>query len=582
MSLVKNILRISVIAIFLLVYYNSKAQENFVIKGYVFEQGVNSPLANFPVVIYPDTSDMSEHFTVYTAQNGYFYFTIPFVKPSTLLLELKSYCIDDWQYVYDTIDIYAGVYSKDYYVCSKIDNLKKYIVFGSVVDKETGEPVQDQKIFIYDEKNSMVCHYVNTDEYGYFADTLNVNLSDTLDLIASTESFCNGDRSIISKCIYFIDNTVEVNFEICSKIETSYEVSFFYKMYQNSNRVYFSALCDFVADSIRWDFGDETTGVGDEIYHSYSPGSYKVRIFAYKDGRSYTYSERVVVGKTVTLSGEVYFTDTLCPKGYVVAYKQTKGTTYDIIKTTRITNGSFYFPNLIKGDYIFYAIPEIDLSENYFPKYIATYDSGDNYWQDVETTTIDKNTECILHLAKYEELYYGHNNIAVSADPKLLEQVDIVNVYLLNEQKEIINSKYLTTSKIADAFVNLPDGRYTIVSEVTGQTSVPLTISLNSASNIHVYFYENNGVINSFADAKEISSIVNFKIYPNPFDKSFSVNNQESILVSIFDLSGNKRYEKIIEKNEIITPFDLITGIYIIVIKNKDEQVLSRQIIIKQ
>ena len=586
----KKIIRFPLISVILIVLFNIniQAQNNFQINGYVYNEINNTPLQNFPVTLYPDITDLSNKYTVYTSTTGNFFLTIPFEDATNLLVEIKSYCHGNWIFKYDTIKLFNGTYEKIYNICYEaFSDTKEKIIYGYVVDKETNRPIPHQKIFIYDEKSSVLCHTVLTNKDGYYSDTITIHTNDTLNIIAATESYCNSDRNIISQCVNFISNSVEINFEICKKVETFSNVSFFYKMYQNSNIVYFSAVTNFEPDSIFWDFGDKQTGVGEEIYHTFVPGSYKVRIWAYKNGVAYQFSDRIVVGKTVTLSGQVFLTDTLCPYGYVVAYKHTKSTTFDIIKTAKINQGSFYFPNLIKGDYVFYAIPRFDINENYFPKYIATYNSGENFWQDANTISIDKNTSCNIKLAKYEEIYYGNNQITISVNKNIFDTLDILNILLINDKNEIINSKYLCAEKQTDIFKNLPSGKYTIVSEVSGYKSNPTTIIINSNSHTNIYFYTFNGEINSYANIKECTQEEQLiKIYPNPFIENISINSSienNSITLTIYDIAGEIKYKKQIHsKNEIINPEISISGVYIAAVTDESGIVLTRELLIKQ
>lgn len=555
----------------------------FTVEGYVTDINSDDVFDNFPVIVFPDISDTTNKYTVYTNDEGYYFLTIKMFDSTKVLLTVRGFCDNGWNKYSDTVVANAGIYKKNFSICHDPNwFMQEFVLQGFVIDSTTSQPVENHPVIITNNNISDFSDTYTTDYNGFYTDTFVVNIFDTLKFNISTYSFCDDvlKRVTYSYCEKY-QNKAKVDFNICAENNFDWTVKFYHKVYPVSNKVYFSEVSNFTADSVFWDFGDRTFGEGFDVLHQYEGGSYKVKMIAYFDGESKEYIDRVVVGKSFALDGEVFASGHLLNSGYLVAVEGDKNS-YSVMDVCKIKNGKFNFDEVLRGDYYFYAIPDFDIDTLYFPKFIGTYPDGNYEWQNVEPYVIDNiNNHIVIDLFRNDDVYFGHNSIGFSATKDLIYKYDVVNVVLYDSQNIPLNSIPITSTDFV-GFDNLPDGKYSVKVEVPGCFSKPYNFYLNSNVKPNItYYYTDDEIIDYYVGGIDVVE-TNFEIFPNPFSEKISIKSDKYPLdVEIYNSLGQLIEQKQIQSSEFVLTNDFSEGIYIIVLKNEDE-ILGRKVIIKK
>lgn len=556
-------------------------QKVFTIKGYVFDKNDSTAINNYPIRIYPNLKDTTQKYTIYTSNSGFFYLTLPKseIKTGQIILKISSHENDIFRDIIDTIEVIGNLFEKNYFIIPY--NFSKYIINGYVRNSNDYSNLAEYFVYICDNLNDISCEAINTNRDGFFSDTIYSNSNDTPTFTISVFTYCSGIEQIITQEIKPLLGTTSLNFDVCPQNTGQWQLSIFNKQSDVSNEVFFSAESNYPLDSVSWNFGDGFRGKGNHKQHNFKEGAYKIQLIGYKNGISKTVIKRIVVGKTVQIDGKVYASGALLPSGYVLAYKKNKNT-FTLIDFANIIQGTYKFESLLKGNYLLYAIPEIDIDTIHFPKYLATYNSGNVSWQKASTVQINGvKSNFDINLEKYTDVYYGKNNVNFSIEEQLIDNYDIVSVLLMNSNDELIETRSLKEKNVGK-FYYLPAGKYSIQLEIAGVYSNKYSFDLKNNNNPFVNFFIND---QGYIDYK-LSNIENRKqadisIYPNPFDTYFIINSDfENLTLDLYSLSGNLIIHQKLEKTSQINSSFMEKGLYLAVI-SLGKKFLGKKIIYK-
>lgn len=564
---------------------NSKSKNAITVKCYLYENEDNLPIKNHPITIIPDITDTTEKYTVYTNNSGFFYLTFRTNTSNKSLITFKTICEGQTIKTTDTINIISGIFSKNYYVChNPFWYIKDLIIWGQITDSLTQTPIANHTIIITSNNNIQTGHKIKTNSSGYYYDTVKVDITDsTNSYTVNTYTYCNKEIEFLFQLLSYQYGNYRKDFKICKNTETGWFLDFYFQINNYSKIVFFSELSSLQSDSTIWDFGDGSYGKGTTTTHNYSDeGSYKVIMTSYKNGYTKIFSKRIVIGTTISVRGEVLASGVAINNGYVVAYMKERNN-FSVINFAKITDGSFTFKQILRGEYIFYAIPNFDIDTNYFPKYISTYNGNSLFWQDASTIQIgDYGQDISICLKKYTEIYWGSNIIKFKISPNILYKYDIASVLLFNSDFEAINSVPILKGSETSFFKNLPNGTYYLKVEIPGCNSNFIKIILTGDNNFIVNIFLNGNNIEYTVAQTELYVDTNIEIFPNPFTETLNIKSDIYPLdLKIYDTNGILIMSEIINENQTLQTNNIETGIYISVL-SKDDNVISRKIIIKK
>lgn len=304
----KRLLIIILILICVITLAHSSGNYFFTVKGYVTNISDAIPLENLPVKIYPDITDTTQKYTVYTNHNGCYFLTLSVKESKELMISVNGFCDNLWIRYNDTVQTYEGIYEHNFNICHNPNwFMQEFVIQGFVSNSITSSPISKQPIIITNDKYSNLSSTCLTDQNGFYSDTFVVNIFDSVFFSVSAYSFCNRKLFLNShKIAEEYSKIKQVDFNICTEEADVWIVGFHHEVYEMSNEVYFRALSNTVLDSVHWDFGDGTFEKGIDALHQYKKGSYKVKMTAFQNGISEVFIDRIIVGESVVLRGNVY------------------------------------------------------------------------------------------------------------------------------------------------------------------------------------------------------------------------------------------------------------------------------------
>ncbi len=539
------------------------------------------PYKNFPVNIYADTRDTLLKYTVYTDTNGYYHFTKRYAEACFVEIRLKGYCDNEWVKYSDTVTAYDGVYTKDFFICHTKEEFERaYVIKGYVLDTVADLPVVAHPVVITNSYRFFETHTVKTDENGFFSDTVIVSILDSIDLNVTTYSFSEEVKTVSQaiKKEYSPEEEI-ITFYICSTDLSDWTLAFYTNVFDNAQTAYFCYLSNMVADSVFWNFGDGFAGKGHEIFHYFQPGQYNICMTGYINGVAKSYNKRIIIGETVNCSGKVLASGVEIRNGYIFAVPVNK-TGASFHDKARIKNGNFSFERMARGEYYLYAVPDLGIDTLHFPKYIGTYIGGSCQWESSTFFVLEKDMKNVeIELVKNEKVYFGQNNIKISLENDLFKKFKIVNVVLYDDSGTPLNSMVLDSEQ-PKSFRYLPDGEYTVKTEIPGIETQEFSFFLDADYQPHISFFVNNDKITYQIMNIEKIILSEMQIYPNPFDRYFVVKTDRyPVEVILYDENGNMAFSENV-KSEIVPVPDLPTGKYFAVVK-ENNTVIHKKTLIK-
>lgn len=372
-----------------------------------------------------------------------------------------------------------------------------------------------------------------------------------------------------------------------------------YFIYSNAgNNVAFTGYASPESSVYNWDFGDGTTGTGNQVTHQYqSAGVYIVSLLTTSDeGCTYTSTQDVIVGDSVSyfqVYGQVFEDTWPLTQGFVFIFSHnTNPSGYTWFNMTTIdTSGVYVFPMVPFGDYNVLAVPAD--GSNYLP----TYYENTQFWQDASTVTagetpnpvniqlveanpISTQGNCIItgHIST-TSAKAGNNTTFTES---LLDEVII---YLTDSDYKIIAFTKLNTSGNF-TFGNLPYGIYYVRPELSGISSSYLYVDLNQTTatvNLNMTLEGNNILGNE--EPLELSALA---IYPNPATETARINISSGINgeadITVNDLGGRQLLQQTIKisygtAETEIPVSSLKPGIYLIRVRLQDGSTITAKLV---
>lgn len=301
--------------------------------------------------------------------------------------------------------------------------------------------------------------------------------------------------------------------------------------------------------SFLWEFGDGTSGTGQQISHTYSiNGVYYVTLTTtIGNDCSAVSSQNVVVGDSIQFNqvyGQVFENNLPLSNGLALIFSQDLGNNYAPYLDFSLidSSGVYEFPYVPNGDFYIYAIP---LTNNGF---LPTYYGDVLDWEDATLISLGQaeNPYDINLISASSNPIQGNGSInGYITDASRTSYLDKVTVLLFNENVQPIAYANVNTEGHY-SFNSLANGTYYIKPELSGVTSPMTEVILNSENqNAEIYMTLNG---NQILDINEVKlNTLSAKIFPNPvIEKVFvEFNSQysEELIVEVWSINGIKLSE---------------------------------------
>ncbi len=337
------------------------------------------------------------------------------------------------------------------------------------------------------------------------------------------------------------------------------------------NRSIFNELTQLFPDSnftaLHWDFGDGDTSNQGYVYHTYAhPGNYNVKLIArYTDPNNYCgKSDSIVKSVSVGCAIKPNFSYSVSGKTYT-------------------------YTNLTLGGSLSYLWRFGDTTTSKVKHPIHTYKTRNNYLTElVAIDTVYGCRDSITLITKFCNIYADLQLVYDSAHP--------YQATLYNYSTGTINKHYWDFGDGSNSTSSAPthnysktgaiDLKYLALDSITGcSDTFYLHFNIDGSGNI-----KRKSFVFTIIDKTNTSSIASinnlngFKIYPNPFNKEFvieNLNGENIAEISLINALGQQISIQVLMENErciINSNIDLENGVYIVRIKT-DKNICYQKII---
>ena len=349
-----------------------------------------------------------------------------------------------------------------------------------------------------------------------------------------------------------------------------------------------------------WDFGDGTTGEGQEVEHTFDPSLgdvFTVCLTTYSydpvsDSCVATSCQDVYLsGQTgLQLMGTVYAGGDIVNNAIVGLFgTDSNGTfVFDYVMTDPMT-GVYFFDNVPTGDY--YIIASLTPQSPEFTNYFPTYYESAIFWFDATVVSLgDPNNPYDIELVPIQGYAPGPGNVGgtVTIGEGKGDPGNNITVLLMDEDENAL--KYTSTNEegVFD-FEDMSYGTYKLKVEMPGKNSEIATVVIDE-DNQEVdlsFIVKSSSVILSSKSGFERLAFAG-EIYPNPVrtDASISLTMTEpvNVTVSIYNQTGQLVYsdkENLKEGKQIIKLYtsNLPEGLYHINVLGENGGTISKKFI---
>ena len=342
-----------------------------------------------------------------------------------------------------------------------------------------------------------------------------------------------------------------------------------------------------------WEFGDGTTGTGESIMHTYSAlGTYMVQLVSSNNnGCTSVYTAPVVVFPdstgTLDINGQVFAMNSISYNAEVTLFTNDAAGFFYPVQSTYVNQFGFYnFWNVSEGTYLILASPSPDSSNTSAFQYLPTFYGDVVFWD--QATQIALGTPqnpYNINLVSFDSIGNGGGyiggQIIVGGKSMLTTGQEVL---LLDLSGTPVRVTY-TDAQGNFSFTSLPFGDYTVSPMVTGTTTLPTQVTINSTNpTANVVMTISGHTITGVSKYGQTSQIEN--MYPNPAisDISFTIRTQGTVKMQILDAIGKTilaRQETVTASGNLITlPIkDLNPGLYFLVIQDENGNTSSKRFV---
>ncbi len=471
-----------------------------------------------------------------------------------------------------------------------------FTISGTIVDN-LNNPVVSQKVSIHSGW-LQIPDIVFTDINGNYQIDYSIPGQYHPEFYVQSWAWCNNEYTNHLEQFTADNDTFYIEFQFCQQNNPpDFCIADFYIEKHNNHSFHFLSTSLGNIDSLHWNFGNGITSNEYYPYYHYPQnGLYLVCLTIYANGNCTNQKCKLQpVGPWENAFGNVEVNNHDLPNGKAFIYQITGS--MDIVWTysVDILDGSFYVPYLFYNDFFIQAIPEFDISEPHFPKYLPTYYNNSISWQNANAIHFSgPQTSINMELASYDYMYYGacgisgilqrFDTVPNTQGPSWLtdNMVPPVVVFLLDSTGTPLDFRYFEESG-PFIFDNLPAGNYTLRTEKfrVEPHDIPIVLSDIAPNNSPVEILVKDSAIQigidefDFYDSK-------ISIFPNPAKEILKLQFENSGYYSIelIDLFGHNHLSisHSLFRTETINLSDLADGVYIIRITNQDGQIFMKKI----
>ena len=354
-----------------------------------------------------------------------------------------------------------------------------------------------------------------------------------------------------------------------------------------------------------WDFGDGTTGTGENISHTYATaGTYDVVLNATSSDTtepcSWSIGSLVWAGNnlTFTFSGNVYVgEDSLNPtfadagSVYLMVFDTTGSNLVNIDTTTIDTNGFYEFEADPFEHCVYFVQAELSDQSVYFGQYVPTYCISTTNWEEAfPIFPFCPIMSYDIFMVPQGTTSNGDGSVdGLVTTQGSREAAQGVLMLLMNEDGTPV--KYIRTSENGTFdFSDLAYGTYLLRAELVGIQSETATITLtqdNPTANVSVTLKNGEALLGmnelSSAYLKEVSNI-----YPNPVVSNASMNitmkQASKVTITVTNQIGQVVISNVENLNSGMNRINLRTsklpqGVYIIKVLTTDDALTTGKMI---
>lgn len=322
--------------------------------------------------------------------------------------------------------------------------------------------------------------------------------------------------------------------------------------------------------TFQWEFGDGSTGTGENITHTYCcTGDYMV-VLSTSDslGCSNVYTSQITITTDTinhqTLTGLVFTDNTLLNAGTITLYKAENDGTYSVAQTSNMYNGRYYFYYVEDGTYLILATPAPDslgvVATDYLPTYYGDVIMWDEATQIVLGVAQDNYN---INLQHYDSIGSGNgmvNGQLLSGGKSLSTAHQLV--YLMDATDTPDRVTY-TDESGNFSFQSIPFGTFKVHPAITGMytTATEIELSQNNTTANVVMTINGNTILGV---NKPVSSMV-AKLFPNPASNEIQIDLKQNLnaIIQIYNSNGALVFENEYSSNQIkIELNDFKPGIY--------------------
>lgn len=479
-------------------------------------------------------------------------------------------------------------------------------VSGQLLNDSTGKPVRNHGVTVkvpYIGYNKTVY----TDTSGNYADTIH-DLPGLGDTVWVSTYDCHNILHTQSQPIK--SYSIMINFFICETFNPQCIAEFIAELDSSSVtpcKYRFIDLSSGNPDNWLWTFGDGTTSAERNPTHIYAKtGHYKACLTVSRTNVSAPCSDsscyEIYTPRYYSIGGHVFAGDhpinnpaSTGDTGVAYLYRMLNNRVVAFDTLTFTYLGYYSFSHVMEGEYMVKVA--LTPGSVHAGKFSPAYYSQELYWQQAKLLRVTDTSvfNFDISLISANDSMFGNGRIGGRVE-RHTQTSGIFTLYrsevlLLDSQKNLITYT-LTDADGNFSFPDIPYGTYLMFVESTGKfskfTQVVISAQNPYADTLVLDIYDHNTTGISVPGGSE--NILAGKPFPNPFEGIVSIPltlaRPASLSASVYSLQGILQAERHVEQMQgshalTIDLAGLKPGVYLLVIKTSEGEVISREKIIK-